>query len=345
MTYNFIPHTDLKVSNICLGTMTFGNQNSEKEAHEQLDFSLDKGINFIDTAEMYAVPASASTYGNTEEYIGNWIKKSGLRKDIVLATKIAGANRSMDYIRDDMRYNDASIRLSVEKSLKRLQTDYIDLYQLHWPERITNMFGQLGYTIENDGWKDNIADILHTFKYLISEGKIRHIGLSNETPWGIMRFLMESEKHGLPRVVSLQNPYSLLNRSLEVGIAEVCHREKVGVLAYSPLAFGQLTGKFLNNQQPANARLSLFPQFLRYNSKQSLQAVKLYDAVAKKHNVSLTQMSLAFLQQQQIVTSTIIGATTIAQLQENIDAFKTVLTQDVLNDIDAVQKQFPNPAP
>ena len=345
MTYNTLPNTNIKVSNICLGTMTFGQQNTMQDAHNQIDLALHNGVNFVDTAEMYPVPAAAETYSLTEDIIGHWIKKSGRRKDIVLATKIAGANRSMDYIRDDMQYNEATIRLSVEKSLQRLQTDYIDLYQLHWPERKTNMFGQLGYINENDNWHDNIFEVLQTIQKLIAEGKIRHFGLSNETPWGIMRFLYESEKHNLPKMVTLQNPYSLLNRSLEVGISEVCYRENVGVLAYSPLAFGQLTGKFLNNQHPANSRLSLFPQFMRYNSAQSLQAVALYHDIAKKHNLSLTQLSLAFLQQQKIVTSTIIGATTLTQLQENIDAFETILSSEILNEIDLVQKEFSNPAP
>lgn len=345
MTYNTLPNTNIKVSNICLGTMTFGQQNTMQDAHNQIDLALHNGVNFVDTAEMYPVPAAAETYSLTEDIIGHWIKKSGRRKDIVLATKIAGANRSMDYIRDDMQYNEATIRLSVEKSLQRLQTDYIDLYQLHWPERKTNMFGQLGYKNENDNWHDNIFEVLQTIQKLIAEGKIRHFGLSNETPWGIMRFLYESEKHNLPKMVTLQNPYSLLNRSLEVGISEVCYRENVGVLAYSPLAFGQLTGKFLNNQHPANSRLSLFPQFMRYNSAQSLQAVALYNDIAKKHNLSLTQLSLAFLQQQKIVTSTIIGATTLTQLQENIDAFETILSSEILNEIDLVQKEFSNPAP
>ena len=345
MTYNTLPNTNIKVSNICLGTMTFGQQNTMQDAHNQIDLALHNDVNFVDTAEMYPVPAAAETYSLTEDIIGHWIKKSGRRKDIVLATKIAGANRSMDYIRDDMQYNEATIRLSVEKSLQRLQTDYIDLYQFHWPERKTNMFGQLGYINENDNWHDNIFEVLQTIQKLIAEGKIRHFGLSNETPWGIMRFLYESEKHNLPKMVTLQNPYSLLNRSLEVGISEVCYRENVGVLAYSPLAFGQLTGKFLNNQHPANSRLSLFPQFMRYNSAQSLQAVALYHNIAKKHNLSLTQLSLAFLQQQKIVTSTIIGATTLTQLQENIDAFETILSSEILNEIDLVQKEFSNPAP
>jgi aryl-alcohol dehydrogenase-like predicted oxidoreductase len=345
MTHHFLPSTNLKVSNVCLGTMTFGQQNSEHDAHEQLDFALEKGINFIDTAEMYAVPAREETYGLTEKFIGSWFKKSGKRSEMVLATKIAGANRTMPYIRDDMRYTEASIRLSVEKSLSRLQTDYIDLYQLHWPERKTNMFGQLGYVHEDEDWADNTVAVLETMGGLIKEGKIRHFGLSNETPWGLMRFLNESKINGLPKPVSLQNPYSLLNRILEIGLSEICLRENVGVLAYSPLAFGMLTGKFLNNNKPADARLTLFPQFMRYSSKQCQEATVAYNEIAKANNLSLTQLSLAFLKQQKVVASTIIGVTTIRQLEENIDAFNSILSDEVIKSINDVQVLFPNPAP
>ena len=345
MKHLFLPNTDLKISNICLGTMTFGQQNSEQEAFEQLDFALVNNINFIDTAEMYSVPAKLETYGITEKIIGNWFKKSGKRHEVVLATKIAGDNRSLDYVRKDMRYTGATIRTSVEKSLTRLQTDYIDLYQLHWPERKTNMFGQLGYLHEQPDWQDNFFEVSLVIQKLITEGKIRHFGLSNETPWGIMRSLEESRKHNLPRPITLQNPYSLLNRSLEVGISEICLRENIGILAYSPLAFGMLSGKFLNNQKPENSRLALFPQFVRYSSEQSLKATKLYAEIANDFRLSLTQMSLAWLQQQQVVASTIIGATTLAQLQENIVAFETVLSLEILSAIDKVQIQYSNPAP
>ena len=341
----FLPNTDIKISNICLGTMTFGQQNSENQAHEQLDFAAANGINFIDTAEMYAVPASANTQGTTEKFIGNWFKKTGKRNQVVLATKIAGANRGMPHIRDDMRYNKATIRLSVEKSLARLQTDYIDLYQLHWPERTTNMFGQLGYLHQQPDWQENFFEVLDVMQRLIDEGKIGYFGLSNETPWGLMRFLEESRKHNLPKPITLQNPYSLLNRSLEVGLSEICLRENVGVLAYSPLAFGMLSGKFLDGKKPAESRLALFPQFVRYSSEQSQKATALYAEIANDNALSLTQMSLAFLQQQQVVCSTIIGATNMSQLKENIVAFDTVLNQDVLQSIDAVQIQYPNPAP
>ena len=345
MKHLFLPNTDLKISNICLGTMTFGQQNSEHDAFAQLDFALERGINFVDTAEMYSVPAKPQTYGITEKIIGNWFKKNGKRNDVILATKIAGDNRSLDYVRDDMRYTEVTIRESVEKSLRRLQTDYIDLYQLHWPERKTNMFGQLGYLHEQPDWRDNFFEVLTTIQKLIAEGKIRHFGLSNETPWGVMRFLEESRKYHLPKPITLQNPYSLLNRSLEVGLSEVCLRENIGVLAYSPLAFGMLSGKFLNNQKPENSRLMLFPQFVRYSSEQSQKATKRYAEIAAANSISLTQMSLAWLQQQQVVASTIIGATTLMQLQENVHAFETVLSKEILLEIDKVQIQYSNPAP
>lgn len=345
MQHLFLPNTDLRVSNICLGTMTFGHQNSESDAFEQLDFAVANGINFIDTAEMYSVPATPETYGITEEIIGNWFKKSGKRNEVVLATKIAGDNRSLSYIRDDMKYNEATIRLSIEKSLQRLKTDFIDIYQLHWPERKTNMFGQLGYLHEQADWEDNFFDVLLVIQKMIDEGKIRHFGLSNETPWGLMRFLEESRKHNLPKPITLQNPYSLLNRSLEVGLSEICLRENVGVLAYSPLAFGMLSGKFLGGQKPENSRLSLFPQFIRYSSEQSKKATALYAEIAADNGLSLTQMSLAFLQQQSVVASTIIGATTVAQLHENVLAFDTVLNNNVLKAINEVQIKYSNPAP
>ena len=345
MIYHQFPNTSLKVSNICLGTMTFGQQNTEQDAHQQLDFALENGINFIDTAEMYPVPASQETLGDTEKFIGNWIKKSGKRQQIVLATKIAGENRSLSYIREDMRYTDKTIRSSVEKSLKHLQTDYIDLYQLHWPERKTNMFGQLGFVVEDDIWQDNFHAVLTTIQALINEGKINHFGLSNETPWGLMRFVTESAKHNLPKPISIQNPYSLLNRSFEVGLTECCYRENIGLLAYSPLAFGVLSGKFLTGELHPTARLNLFPQFKRYSSEQCQKASKLYQNIANDNDISLTQMALAFVQQQQVVASTIIGASTLEQLKQNIKAFETVLSPEIILEINKVQNLYPNPAP
>jgi len=325
--------------------MTFGQQNSEADGHSQIDFALEKGINFIDTAEMYPVAAREETFGTTEKIIGSWLKKSKKRHEIVLASKIAGPNRGMGYIREDMRYTPETIKLSVENSLKRLETDYLDLFQLHWPERKSNMFGQLGFKIEEDAWQDNTHAVLETLGILIKEGKIQNIGLSNETPWGLMRFLEESNKHDLPRIITVQNPFSMVNRSFEVGLSEVAYRENIGLLAYSPLAFGRLSGKFLNGAKPANARLTVFPNFVRYNSEETLAATDLYNDIAKQNHLSLVELSLAFVRQQQVVTSTIVGATTLLQLEENIATHSVVLSESVLKAIDEVHKKYPNPAP
>ena len=345
MKYTTLPNTDIKVSKICLGTMTFGQQNTEAEAHDQLDFALQHGVNFIDTAEMYSTPARVETYGATEKMIGNWFKKSGKRDAVVLATKIGGPNRGLEYMRDDLHFNTKSLSLSVDKSLQRLQTDYIDLYQLHWPERKSNMFGQRGFKMQEDAWQDNIQDVLEALQELIRQGKIKTIGVSNETPWGLMRFMEESRKHQLPKMITIQNPYSLLNRTFEVGLSEVCHRENVGLLAYSPLAFGVLSGKFLTGAALPNARINLFPQFSRYNSENTREASKRYRQVAQDFGLTLTELSLAFIAQQPFVTSTIIGATNLEQLQENINTIKVELTPAMLNAIEGVQNNIPDPAP
>lgn len=345
MNYNFLPQTTIKVSEIALGTMTFGQQNTEAEGHSQLDFALDAGINFIDTAEMYSVPAQKETSGSTEKIIGSWLKKSGKRDQIVLATKIAGPNRGLEFIREDLRFTPKSLKEAVEKSLQRLQTDCIDLYQLHWPERKTNYFGQRGFTLENDSWEDNINMVLVELQNLIEEGKIKAIGLSNETPWGVMRFLEESKKHNLPRIATIQNPYSLLNRSFESGLSEVSHFESVGLLAYSPLAFGVLSGKFLTGESHPNARLTLFPKFARYSSENATKATLLYQQIAYDNGLTLTEMALAFIRQQFFVTSTIIGATTLQQLQENIQTSQIVLTEKIISEINQVQELYPNPCP
>ncbi|MDR6966711.1 aryl-alcohol dehydrogenase-like predicted oxidoreductase [Flavobacterium arsenatis] len=345
MNYTTLPGTDVKISEICLGTMTFGQQNSEADGHSQIDFALDKGINFIDTAEMYSVPSREKTSGSTEKIIGTWLKKSGRRDEVVLATKIAGPNRGLEYIREDLTFNNTTIRLSVEKSLQRLQTDYIDLYQLHWPERNVNFFGQRGFKVKEETWEDNIQQVLETIQALIKEGKIKHFGLSNETPWGLMRFLEESRKHNLPKIATVQNPYSLLNRSFEVGNAEVCCRENVGLLAYSPLAFGVLSGKFLADENHPNARINLFPNFSRYNSENSRRASVLYNEIAKKNDLSLTEMALAFIRQQEFVSATIIGATTLEQLEENINTTSVFLSEEILKEIEKVQNLIPDPAP
>ena len=345
MKYTTLPNTNTKVSKICLGTMTFGQQNTESEGHSQLDFAFEKGINFIDTAEMYSVPARQETYGSTEEIIGTWFKKSGKRDEVILATKIAGPNPLFTYMRDKNDFSPASIKFALDQSLKRLQTDYIDLYQLHWPERKTNTFGQRGYKIIEEGWEDNIQQVLETLQGFIQQGKIKNIGVSNETPWGLMRFLEESKKTNLPRISTIQNPYSLVNRSFEVGLSEICFRENVGLLAYSPMAFGVLSGKFLTGESHPNARINLFPQFARYNSKNTREATRLYNKIAKDFGLTLTELALAFIEKQPFVTSTIIGATNLEQLEQNINTINVSLSEEIMLEVENVQNNFPNPAP
>ena len=346
MQYTNLPHTDIEVSKICLGTMTWGRQNTEAEGHEQMDYALDQGINFFDTAELYPIPPRADEYADTERIIGTWFKKNGNRDKIILATKIAGKAEFTKHIRST-GFSKESITNAVEDSLERLQTDYIDLYQLHWPDRNTNYFGQRGYQHNvSDHWKDNIHQVLETFRDLIREGKIRHGGISNETPWGLMRFLEESKVHAsLPRTITIQNPYNLLNRLFEVGLAEIAIREKVGLLAYSPLAFGTLTGKYLGGMQPAAARLTLFPHYSRYSSETALKAIEKYHQLAKEIDLSMTQMALAFVNSRPFVTSTIVGATTIEQLKENIASVDVNLSDEVLEGIEAIHNEIPNPAP
>ena len=345
MKYTTLPNTDVKVSKICLGTMTFGQQNSEAEGHAQMDYAFENGVNFFDTAEMYSIPSRQETYGSTEKIIGTWFKKTGKREDVVLASKIAGPNPNFGYMRDKLDFSAASLKYALDNSLQRLQTDYLDVYQLHWPERKNNCFGQRGFKVQEDAWEDNIHQVLETLDGFIKEGKIKHIGLSNETPWGIMRFLEESKYHNLPRVKTVQNPYSLLNRLFEVGSSEVCIRENIGLLAYSPLAFGVLSGKFLTGESHPNARLSLFPQYSRYNSEQCTKATVLYSEIAEKNGLSLTELALAFIEQQAFVTSTIIGATTMEQLKENIATIQVSLSDEIISEINKVQAIIPDPAP
>ena len=345
MKYSNLPNTATKISKIGLGTMTFGQQNSEAEGHAQMDYALENGVNFFDTAEMYSVPAKKETYGSTEKIIGTWFKKTGNRENVILATKIAGPNRNLNYMREENDFSRESLTYALDQSLKRLQTDYIDLYQLHWPERKSNMFGVLGFKVQEDSWEDNFQSVLECLQGFINQGKIRNIGVSNETPWGLMRFLEESKKHNLPRMATIQNPYSLVNRSFEVGLSEVCHRENVGLLAYSPLAFGVLSGKFLNGANPTNARINLFPQFARYNSENTREAARRYHEIANDFGLTLTELSLAFVNQQPFLSSTIIGATTMEQLKENINTIKVTLDENVLAEIEKIQTIFPNPAP
>ena len=343
MEYNILPNSNIKVSKICLGTMTWGRQNNQQEAFDQMDYSIDKGVNFFDTAELYPVPATPDKYAITEEIIGNWFQQSKKRDKIILATKIAGPGDYTAHIRKT-GFKGNSIENALDGSLKRLKTDYIDLYQLHWPERITNTFGNRNYQYFNDSWEDNFEFILEKLKELIKIGKIRHIGLSNENPWGIMKFL-EYSKQELPKMITVQNPYSLLNRLFEVGSSEICKRENVGLLAYSPLGFGILTGKYFNGNMPKNSRLDLFPTLKRYSNENSIKAAKLYDEVAKKHNLSLTHLSLSFVNDRPFVTSNIIGATNLEQLKENIESVNIKLSDEIISEINSINNKIPNPSP
>jgi len=344
MRYTTLPNTDIQVSKICLGSMTWGQQNTEVEGHEQLDYAIDQGINFIDTAEMYSVPGRKETQGSTERIIGSWFAKNKNRDKVILASKITGPSPTFSYIRDNMGFSKAALHDAIHKNLARLQTDYIDLYQLHWPERNTNFFGKRGYTHnENEQWEDNFNEILISLQELIKEGKIRQIGISNEAPYGVMRFVEEARK-GMPKISTVQNPYNLLNRKDEIGLTEVLHRENVGHLAYSPLGFGMLTGKYLE-ETPKDSRLDLFPNYNRYMGENSFKATRQYNEIAKKHGISLTQMALAFVTDQSFVTSNIIGATSMAQLKENIGSIDVILSDEILKEIEAVHETFPNPAP
>jgi len=346
MKYNYLPNTDLNISKICLGSMTWGRQNSEAEGHQQLDYALSHGVNFVDTAEMYAVPYTTETQGETERIIGTWLAKTGKRKDIVLTTKITGPGRGIfNNIRPDLGFSQASLEDALNKSLQRLQTDYLDLYQLHWPEREVNIFGVRDYNYEaNAQWEDNIAGILERLEGFVKAGKIRHIGLSNETPFGLMRY-MEEHRNGKLKMVSTQNAYSLLQRRDEIALTEVLQQENVGYLAYSPLAFGVLSGKYLNQQKPENARVTLFPNYSRYSSEGSLKATQAYQDIAQRHGLTITQLALAFVNQQPFVTSNIIGATSLEQLSENIGSVEILLSEEILKEINEVHLAMPNPAP
>lgn len=344
MKYTTLPHTNIKVSKLCLGTMTWGNQNTQDEGFAQMDLALDKGVNFFDTAELYPVPATAETYAETERIIGNWFEKTGNRDKVVLASKIAGPGDYTAHIRTN-GFSKLALNNAVEQSLKRLKTDYIDLYQLHWPERITNTFGVRDYTHKDEQWNDNFNDILNALDGIMKSGKVRHIGISNEKAWGTMRYIEESKTHNLPRAITIQNAYSLLNRVFEGDMAEIAIRENIGLLAYSPMAFGVLSGKYIKGTAAANARLKLFPRFARYSSAQSTEATKRYLKIAEDNNITLAQMALAFVTQQPFVTSNIIGATSIEQLNENIDSIHITLNDDILKAINEVHAETPNPAP
>ena len=345
MNYKKLGTTDIDVSTICLGTMTWGEQNSQEEGFQQMDYALDQGVNFWDTAEIYSVPPKEKTFGHTEIIIGNWFKKTKKREKVILATKVAGPMRP--YVRGGgNQFDKKNITEALNGSLKRLQTDYIDLYQLHWPERNTNTFGRLGYEHkENENW-NKFEDVLENLKEFIDQGKIRYIGLSNETPWGFSKFLEISKKKNLPKIVSVQNPYNLVNRAYEIGMSEISIREKAGLLAYSPLAVGYLTGKYRNKKIPKNSRLDLFyNNYPRYHNERTYKAVDEYFKIAQKYKISLAQLSLAFVNSRDFVTSNIIGATTMKQLKENIDSIKISLDKKIIEEINFVHENNPNPAP
>jgi len=333
-----------EVSKICLGTMTWGQQNTEAEAHEQISYALDHGINMLDAAEMYPVPPRAETQGRTEEYIGTWFKKTGLRDKYILATKAAGPNPEFHYLRGGPRFTREQLMEAVDGSLRRLQTDCIDLYQLHWPDRYTNFFGQRGY-LHREQPETPIDETLRALQELVAAGKIKTIGLSNETPWGTMTFLELADREGLPRVESIQNPYGLLNRTYEIAMAEVSHREDVGLLAYSPLGMGLLTGKYRHGAKPEGSRMAVFERFTRYDGAETLEATEQYLQLADEHGLNPTHMALAFVNTRPFVLSNIIGATTMEQLKMNIDSLDVNLSKDVLKGIEAIQQRLPNPAP
>ncbi len=345
MKFKKLGNTDLDVSLICLGTMTWGTQNSEKEAFEQMDYSIDQGVNFFDTAELYSVPPTAESYGKTEVMIGNWFEKRKNRNKVILASKIAGPG--LDWIRDGKKsYNEKHLAEAIDGSLKRLKTDYIDLYQLHWPERSTNTFGRREYTInKNEGDWNDFENILQALQKFIKSGKIRHIGLSNETPYGLSKYLELSKHKNLPRMMSVQNPYSLVNRTYEIGMSEISIREKCGLLVYYPLASGALSGKYRDGQMPKNARLTLFKGWERMINPLAMKAYDEYFKLAKEANITMVQLAQAFVNSRPFVTSNIIGATTMDQLKENIGSINIELTEEILEKINIIHNNNPNPAP
>lgn len=344
MEYRQLGRTELQVSLIGLGTMTWGEQNTRDEAFEQLDYALERGINFIDAAEMYPVPPRPDTQGETERIVGEWLSARGNRDRVVLASKVTGRSK-MAWMRGGTRLTHSQIMDACDTSLQRLQTEYIDLYQVHWPDRATNFFGKLGYEHQEEVDVAEISETLGALAELVELGKVREVGISNETPWGLSEYLRLAAEHDWPRVASIQNPYNLLNRSYEVGLAEFAWREDVGLLAYSPLAFGVLSGKYLDGQRPDGARLSLFQRFSRYTGEIAEAATADYVALAQKHGLDPAQMALAYVNSRGFVTSNLIGATTMAQLRSNIDSHELALSDDVLEGIEAIHQRYPNPCP
>ncbi len=345
MQYRKLGNTNIDVSLICLGTMTFGEQNTEAEAHSQLDLATGSGVNFIDTAELYPVPPKGETQGKTEAFIGSWLKKSGRRSDIIIASKVSGPTDWCPHIRDGASHPDRkNIEIAVCQSLRRLQTDYIDLYQVHWPDRNANYFGKLGYEYDETPTLP-IEDTLEAMDVLVKSGKVRYVGISNETPWGAMQYLRLADENGWPRIVSIQNPYNLLNRAYEVGLAEISQREMIGLMAYSPLGFGVLSGKYLNDARPEAARLTLFERFSRYSNPQGIAATQAYVNIALQHGLDPAQMALAYVNSRPFVTTNIIGATNLTQLENNIASQELQLSDEVLTAIEAIHINCANPCP
>ncbi len=343
MKMNRLGNSDLVVSRICLGTMTWGQQNDEKDAHEQLAYAVANGINFIDTAEMYAVPPTAESYGKTEAYIGTWLKKQQ-RDKLIVASKIAGPRADLTYMRGGSKVDKEQVDAALHNSLKRLQTDYLDLYQIHWPDRNTPIFGAYQFDPNRERETTPIREQLEALAVQVKSGKIRYVGLSNETPWGVCQFTRMAEQHNLPRVVSIQNAYSLMNRTYEYGLAEACHRENVGLLAYSPLAFGHLTGKYLTPE--GRGRCSIYAGFgQRYEKVNGKPASQAYVDLAKKYGMSGATMALAFVNQRWFTTSNIVGATSIDQLKENIQSESVTLSDECLKEIEGIHLRYTNPAP
>lgn len=347
MNYNKLGNTDIYVSSICLGGMMWGSQTNEKDAHNQLTYAYEHGINFIDTAEMYPIPPMNSTQGKSEEYIGNWVKKNKNRQSIVLATKVSGPAHfvNIKHIRNGPRLTKEHIRKAIDSSLLRLKTDYIDLYQVHWPERIVNTYGHHIYSQVTHTNTVKIEDTMDYLAEFVKEGKVRCIGICNETPWGTSQYLNTSSQMQVPRIQSLQNPYNLLNRSAEVGLIEMLENENISFIAYSPLAFGVLTGKYLTNDERYKSRLDLYPEYSRYNNSACKESVLKYSNLSEEYSITLTQLALSFISSKAWVTSTIIGASTIEQLKCNISHYNISLPEDLINKINVIHRSCPNPAP
>jgi len=346
MKYSKLGLTEIKVSKICLGTMTWGEQNTPDQAFKQLDTAVEMGINFIDTAELYPIPPKSQTQGATEDIIGDWMQQRKNRDQLVIATKVCGPGNWIKYFRHGKnRLDRENIETAVNDSLKRLKSDYIDLYQLHWPDRSTNYFGELGFVPKPDDRSIPVEETLGVLNDLVKTGKIRQIGISNETPWGTMRYLQIAEQRDQTRLVSIQNPYNVLNRTFEIGLAEIAYRENIGLLAYSPLGFGVLSGKYLNGQKPEGARLTLFQEYSRYTKGNGVKATELYVQLARDHGLDPAQMALAFVNSRPFVASTIIGATTMDQLKADIASVDVELSETVLEGIDEIYQQYPNPSP